>query len=192
MTRWAPWLIVLVAAGAFGLWERAIHDPFVRKVATLQASNDSLDRSLVQLRADSARWVDRDKVLRDSVGVLLTRVTPKMRIDTLILHADTSFAEVARELPDSLKPKMWAAKARQDTVIAELLADRANLLGVIALMNRQITLRDTALAGTRLALLEALQQRDAWRKVARPSLAIRILRDVPKLAVAGVVGWLLH
>jgi hypothetical protein len=43
----------------------------------------------------------------------------------------------------------------------------------------------------REALTEAISQREQYRKLAKPSLRVRVLRDLPKLALGGAIGYVL-
>jgi len=184
------WLIVIVAGlCSVAAYIRFVHDPYVRRVAQLERQRDSLDRAVRQLSADSVRQAARDRVLADSVGTLL-RLSRRqtVRVDTLRQDADSLAAVVLEAAADSLRPKIKAALAAKDSVIGILLIQRGELTQVIDLQGQQLALRDTALASTRAALAEALVQRDRWRKVARPPLVLRLLRDLPKVAVGVAIG----
>lgn len=187
-----PWVVAVVAVGACGLYVSCVHDPWVRKVAALERTSDSLDHVVGTLRQDSARMAAVDGTLRDSIGVLLVTRRQTAHTDTVMIRADSAVHDAVRPLPDSLKPAVWRAVALKDSAIAELMSQRGALMGIIALQNRQIALRDTAIAGLRPALTEALKERDHWRKVARPSWSVRVLRTVPSGLAFLVVGYLLH
>jgi hypothetical protein len=190
--KFLPWALLAVAIAAAGLYVTYVHDPMVRRAAHVEDARDSLNREVTRLYDAAKVTAKRDKKLSDSVGVLLRLSSATgYRVDTLQVDADSIAVQLLAAMADSLRPRIRAALAAKDTVIYALLYQRDQMGGIFELQRRQIALRDTTIAGMREALTEAISQREQYRKLAHPSLRVRVLRDLPKLALGGLIGYVL-
>lgn len=170
------WIGLTLAAltGAVA-WQHFVHDPGLLAQASAKLSDDSLDRALkAQVRVDSIRF-KRDSVIERQV------IRTIVRVDTVLQRATVAESVFVQELPDTLRPAFQALEALKDSAVAGLKL-------VIVDQQRQIALRDTAMAELHVALVEALKQRDRWMKLARPGFFLGFLRDLPKIAIAAGAG----
>lgn len=166
---------LLVAALLIWAWLTYIHDPDVRRRAVLKSATDSLDQALVlHATRDSLR------AARDSTHERLI-VKVRVRVDTLVARGFVAESIFVQELPDSLKAPFRSVIAVKDSIIAGLQV-------IIGEQAQQLALRDTSLVETRVALAVALEQRDDWRKEAKPGFALQVLRDLPKYAIGVAIG----
>lgn len=167
------------------------HDPQVRREAALRTSNDSLNAALEDLTAREDARATRDTALTREVAALRARArSGSAHADTLIIRASILDTVFVAQLPDSLKVQFREIVAHKDAAIEALHGVIADLHGALEGQDAQLALRDTSLAETRAALAEAIRQRDSWRKQARPSFVIRLLRDAPKVVLGFGLGWL--
>jgi hypothetical protein len=132
--KFLPWALLAVAIAAAGLYVTYVHDPMVRKAAHVEDARDSLNREVTRLYDAAKVTAKRDKKLADSVGVLLRlERTSETRVDTLITDADSLQAVALQMVGDSLRPRIFAALAKKDTVIYALLYQREQLGGILQL-----------------------------------------------------------
>lgn len=196
-----PWVVVIAVGSVsfFSLWQLS-HDSQVRQIADAEHQRDSSNAANDSLRKVIAVRAQLDSARADSIAMLLRlarRTIPHPATDSAAIVADTLAAVARRQYADSVA--VAAALDAKDTVIAMERRDHradmdssvVRLEGVNRLWEARMVSKDSTVAALTTALDQAVRERDRWRRLAKPPLFKRLLRDLPKLVIAGGVGWLL-
>lgn len=193
--------LVLLAAGLSiaGAYIRFVHDPYVRRVAALETERDSSNRANDSLRHELVEHAQLDTIRQDSIAVLLRlarRPITHPATDTLARGADSLEALAETQADSASWRAIHDAFAAKDSVIWQVKQDgihdldqvRGELLGALALDSTSRVECRSDNAKLLAALNEVTVERDRWRKVARPGLVLRVLRDLPKVAIGVALG----
>lgn len=162
------------------------------QVARLQSSNDSLDHALV--RQDSvlrARSIQEGILERDN-AILRARASQRSHAtDTLIVRVAIQDSSFRDRLADTLKAAFDSLRVSHNSIVAGLHDAMQDLVQALQRSDVGLALRDTSLSECAAGLKVALEQRNAFRRLAHPPFWKAAFKNLPRLLVAGSVGWVL-
>lgn len=177
-------LVIAIVAGLIGV---RLHDAALLRQAALRASTDSARIATQTLEASLRVAAHRDSVWADSIA-RLRRADALLQAHarTLIVRGD-SLSETLHSFSDTVA-QIRPLLAVKDSVINAQGAQITSLAQALALSERRVAQKDSALQAVNAALQRQVMLTVAWQKAAQPSLLKRAEGAVPWLAAAYLAG----
>lgn len=175
----------ILLVGGLWLWQ---NNRWVRQSALLQASSERGDSARAALGTANAERARLDSALSDSVAFYRRLARQHhARTDTLNVRLVAADSSLLARLPDSLTAPFREMVALRDSVIQGFKLQVEDLTAALEAQAQQLAIRATTVHGLELAVADAVQERDRWKRMARPPFALRLFRDLPKYGLgAGI------